>query len=373
MIRHSRPDFDESDLRAIENVLRSGDVSSGEELGEVEALVAKKMDKKFALTFNSWTSAAFSFFLLLAKERPNSKVIIPSFSFTATANVIVNAGLQPVFADINLDDGSLDLDSVERLIDDEVSAVMIVHYAGIFAKHSTEIRRLCEERGIVFVEDAAEALGSFSGSNLTAGSLGVGIFSLFATKNISSGEGGIITLDDENLFINLKLIRGHGVQRNLDHPWQRNAELAGHNFRMSNLNASLALSQLKRLDKLNAKRIEIAKLYIAELEKEKWVRVLGTESTNLNSWQMLPIFISSSRNEVVYRLLDAGIEASVHFDPPIHQQSAYKSIGTNSALTNTVILSNHVITLPMHPNLSKSEVLHVTSKLVEIGEALNLH
>lgn len=357
-IRHSRPDLNSSDLEAVQRVLLAGDVSGGTDLGLLEEKFSELTGKSHALAFNSWTSAAYSFFRLLASSRPNSTVIVPSFSFAATANVVINAGLKVAFADVHLEDGSLKFESVAALFGPEISAVMTVHYAGIFGRDTIRIKDLCDKSGVVFVEDAAEALGAFSGDGAKmAGSLGVGIFSFFATKNITSGEGGVITFENEIESQAASLLRGHGVVRDMEHPWQRNALVAGHNFRLSNMNAALALSQVKRIEELNAMRRKVASQYSKSLRRFPWIQVLGGSSSAQNSWQMFPVLVQDFRNEIVYGLLEHGIEASVHFDPPIHAQKAYRSLsGFDASLESTTYLSDHVITLPMHPGLLQEEV-----------------
>lgn len=368
MIRHSRPDITEADIEAVTEVLRSGDVSSGAAITGLEAELATLMGTKFALTFNSWTSAAYALLSTIAEKNPGAEVIVPSFSFSATANVVVNAGLTPVFADVHETDGSLRFEAVRERLTVKVVAVMTVHYAGIFGQDSSAIRDLCEERDILFLEDAAEALGAKSQNGIMAGSLGIGIFSFFATKNISSGEGGALTFDSERLYKDLRLVRGHGVERNMSHPWERNAMVPGHNFRLSNINAALGLSQLRRLGEMTEKRVFVANEYIRRLGGVPWIKILGISTQQHNCWQMFPILVEGNRNQIVYGMVEAGIEASVHFDPPIHMQTTYKKRGPNmDVLETTEVLSGSVITLPMHPNLSSSAVETITEKLLELG------
>lgn len=346
--------------------LESGEVSSGIRVIELESMFRDFTQKRHAVSFNSWTSAAFSFFTYLSKRRPNSKVIVPSFSFSATANVVKLAGLRVIFADVNLEDGSLDFDSVIDLMDDDVSAIMTVHYAGIFGRDTERLARLCEEHEIFFVEDAAEAIGANSISGQQAGGVGVGIFSFFATKNITCGEGGVLTTDSSELRDELTLFRGHGVLRNLEHPWQRNAVVSGQNFRLSNLNAALAASQMQQLEELNRRRRLRARQYQERLASNSAIRILGENGMFRNSWQMLPVVVNDGRNQLVYELLNNGIEASVHFDPPIHLQSGFESeLQGSQQLSNTEFLSSRVITLPIHPNISEDEVDYVCKTLLE--------
>lgn len=365
-IRHSRPRVSQGDVDEIERVLLSGDVSGGEAVSELESRFREMTGAKRSLAFNSWTSAAYAYFSALAKRRPNSTVILPSFSFAATANVVANAGLEVVFADVNDADGSLDFDSVSSLLNENVSAIMTVHYAGIFGRDTLKIKNLCDSHGIAFVEDAAEALGAYAQDGITmAGSLGVGIFSFFATKNITCGEGGMITLNDVEIADQIESLRGHGIKRNLSHPWQRNAVLTGHNFRLSNLNAALAVSQLCRLEELNTERRLVASRYLERLSDLPWLRIMGEKSASLNSWQMFPVIIETCRNEIVYAMLEHGIEASVHFDPPIHAQDAFKDLGVKSSeLPITESLSASIITLPMHGALTRADVDLVCETLV---------
>ena len=176
MIRHSRPSINEADLSAIQRVLESGDVSSGQEILELEERFRNLTGKKAAISFNSWTSGAHALLSLLANSHPCGKVIIPSFSFAATANVVKTSGLTPVFADVNPVDASLNYESVISKIDEDVVAIMTVHYAGIFGVHTQALQQMCKQRGIYFIEDCAESLGALNEDEALAGSLGIGIY-----------------------------------------------------------------------------------------------------------------------------------------------------------------------------------------------------
>lgn len=146
----------------------------------------------------------------------------------------------------------------------------------------------------------------------------------------------------------------------MENPWNRNAVISGQNFRLANLNASLALSQFSKLDRLNQIRRGTALTYIQEIGDIEEITVMGRKSLNANSWQMFPILVSGARDELVYRLIEAGIEASVHFDPPIHRQDAYIK-HSEADLPNTRYLSESVVTLPMHPGLTQSEVVKISA------------
>lgn len=212
-IRHSRPMIEDDDVHTVLGVLESGNLSSGPEGEKLETAFAGTHDKEWGLAFNSWTSAAYALFSYLAKSKPGTSVIIPSFSFVATANVVSNSGLNVIFADCNLEDGSLSIEAVKKLYNPTVSAVMTVHYAGIVGRDTSALAEFCNKNDLLFVEDCAEALGAHGPDGKCSGSFGVGIFSFFATKNISCGEGGMVVGNGDQLRKELSLSRTRGPKK----------------------------------------------------------------------------------------------------------------------------------------------------------------
>ena len=355
LLSHGRPSISEQEIEMVSEVLRSGDVSSGSYIGELEQEFAELHGADFGVSFNSWTSAAYLLLTYLAESSNRTDVIIPSFTFAATANVVLNAGLRPIFVDIDPTTFAIDPTLLAELVGKKTLAVMPVHYAGFSTPDLSTIAEICEKHGAFLLEDCAESLGARDAQGRLSGSTGIGVFSMFATKNITSGEGGMVTTSDLELAKELGLRRGHGVQHGGPHPWNRNAVVAGHNFRLSNLNAALGMGQFRRLEELLERRSHVADWYQSGLLDARGVELPEIGFTGRPSWQMFPVLVGAERrNDLVVSLRKRGVPASVHFDPPVHLQTAY--VKYSSPLPVTEDVSQRVITLPMHAGLSRDDV-----------------
>jgi len=186
---------------------------------------------------------------------------------------------------------------------------------------------------------------------------------------MTTGEGGMITLNDVELTKKLKLIRGHGIGGDKKMPWERNAMITGYNFRMGEVNSAMGLAQLKKLDEMNEKRIKIAKIYDLLLKQfSKIVSPKKTESVK-HVYQMYVIKLDKSinRDEFVMKLREKGIESSAHFDPPVHLQEAYKN-SEKVDLPITEEICKRVVTLPIYPDMTEEEIIYVCNSIKEVLE-----
>ena len=364
--RNGGPQFTNEDLVAVKKVLESGDVSHGAEVGELEDAFCELTGHSYSLAFNSWTSAAYSYLLYQYNQVGPGEVIVPSFTFAATGNVVLNSGFTPVFADIGPLSFALSPGSIRDRIGPKTRGIIVVHYAGIYDHENTvALRRLAESEGLFFLEDCAESLGATSGDSQQSGSVGDSCFSFYATKGISAGEGGVLSLEDEAAYTWLSRYRAHGVQKDSALFWRRDAIFPGQNFRLANLNAALSLSQLRQLESFTSKRRALASLYRKLLRDVGSVTVpeVPLEGT---SWQMFPVLVAPEiRDQIVISLAKSGIGASVHFDPPLHLQTAFASV-TQHLLPLTESTSKSVITLPMHTLLQRRDVEAIVSAIREI-------
>ena len=187
------------------------------------------------------------------------EIIIPSWTWVSTANAVINAGCKPVFADIELNSRNIDPEEIKKKISKRTVAVIIVHFGGMPCKMD-DINKICKIKNITLIEDSAETIGGEFKKKRT-GSFGIGCFSFFPTKNITTTEGGMLTTNNPKHFNYVKKLIAHGIQKNVKFPWKREAILPGHNFRMPNHLAALGVSQLRKLELFNKKRNEIAKSY----------------------------------------------------------------------------------------------------------------
>lgn len=363
-----RPDVGELEIEAVGEILRSGNVSHGRSITAFEENFASKTGVKYAVAMNSWTSAAFLVFQYIREIYGVGEVILPSFSFVASANVVSNAGLIPRFAEIGEGSYEITCDTIEPLINERTRAIMPVNFAGK-PVHLSAISNLALNKNIFLVEDSAETIGVQTPDGIKVGSCGVGIFSFYATKNMTTGEGGMVTTNSQSLMKWLRLRMAHGIEKgtssqsNVTPSWYRNAVTFGHNFRMTNFQAAMGIVQLNKLTEMNKKRHVIAQTYYEALKNTHnlWLKpILKTEN---HSYQMFVVqTLPTMRDKLVHLLNQNGVGASVHFDPPIHLQTAYAS--RNFKLPRTELTSKSSISLPISSVQTTEETDFVIQKLL---------
>ena len=367
-IKFCSPDISKKEIKAVVRVLKEGTLSHGANIEIFENEFADFVDVNYAISFSSWTTAAVSVFKYLQtiefKEGgTRNEILVPSFSFVASANVIVNAGLIPVFVDINEKNLMVDLNTIKKAITPQTLGIMPVHFAGSPA-NINEIYNYCQNAKIHMIEDCAEILGiKVDGKHI--GTSDIGIFSFYGTKNMTTAEGGMVITHDAELENWLKIYRGHGIDKSKkvnEQVWERNAIIAGQNYRLSNLQAALGRVQLSRLKKMNKKRQKIAQIYDNFFKKFESIRY---NENNNSSYQMYYIIVPFEiRNRLVSALNQKGIMVSVHFDPPIHMQKAYKENDIQLPITEQI--SKSIITLPISSRQSLKETKKVCKVFYEI-------
>ncbi len=361
------PATGEEEIRAVTEILSSGWLAHGPKNHEFEEMFAKYVGVKHAITMNSCTSA-----LHLAVEglELTGEVIVPSFTWVASVNAILLAGARPVMVDIDVDTRNISVAAIEKAITPETQAVMVVHYAGLPAD-MPRIIELAKKHGLRVIEDSAETLGGAYGGGTQAGAYDIGCFSFFPTKNITTGEGGMFTTNDDELARKVRALAAHGIdsstyQRELSkQPWLRRASRFGYNFRMSNLLAAIGVEQMKKLDKLNAARRAIAERYMTRLAGCDLVRFQHVPAGFTNAWQMFTVLVPADvRDEMVLALREVGVGASVHFDPPVHTQPPYADV-KRGPLASTEEVASRLVTLPIYPTMPLEDVDYVAGAILD--------
>jgi len=260
-----------------------------------------------------------------------------------------------VFADVDINSRNITAKNIKMCISKKTIAVIVVHYAGLPCEMD-EIVNVTKKNKIELIEDSAETLGA-TWKKKQAGSFGTGCFSFFPTKNITTTEGGMLTTNDYKKYIEIKKMIAHGINKDINKNfWHREADLAGHNFRLPNHLAALGISQLKKLNKFNKARRLIAVKYNNFFSKFPDTFTIQKINKNLtHSYQMYSVQIKSSlRRKILHHLREKNIAASVHFDPPLHKQKYLRNY--SKKLVNTEKLSKEIITLPIYPNLKQNEL-----------------
>lgn len=354
--------FDNKEPSVLKEVLNSGWLTHGPKNKEFEEMFAQYIGVKHAITVNSCASALF---IAVKALEITGEVILPSFTFAASANAIVTAGAKPIFAEIDYQTGNIDPEDIKRKITKRTQAIMPVHFAGQSCQMD-KIMEIAKKYKLYVIEDSAEAIGAeFKGKK--TGSFAIGCFSFFPTKNMTTGEGGMITTNNQKLDKKIRTLIGHGISKSTSQriktnkPWFRAATLAGYNFRMSNLLAGLGVEQLKKLDKMNQMRRKNA-TYLNQKLKDI-VEVPFEMKNAKHVYQMYTIKVNKDRDKLVRKLKEKNIEASVHFDPPVHLHPYYKKNYPSGKMPVTEKLSKTIITLPMYPLMARKDLDYIVSVL----------
>jgi perosamine synthetase len=360
--------WDKEDVDSVSSTIESGmNWATGPNVQEFERQIAEYADTEYALVFSSGTSALHAA-LLAHGIGKSDEVIVPSFTFISTANSALFVGAKPVFADIEEETFGLEPDDVEEEITKKTKAIVPVHYGGCSCRIK-ELTEIAEDHGLLLIEDAAESLGAtVDGKKI--GSFGdSAMFSFCANKILSTGEGGAIVTDTKDVYERLKLIRSHGRLESEDYfasAKQMDYVSLGYNFRLSNILATLGVSQMKKVEKVIAMRRKNATLMSKELAKTSGLRTPIEPRGYRHVYQLYTILLENKRlrDELMKHLVSCGIGCKVYFSP-IHLTKFYKEeFGHRTGeLPNTEDLSQRVLTLPMHPMLKDEEIRYITDEI----------
>jgi len=368
VVRHivrARPSFPEPDIDSILALIRqslsSGHLTNGEHVKEFERRFADFIGVRYAIAVSTGTAALE--ISLRAMEISGKEVILPSETFVASVNSILQAGGTPVFAEIHPDTYCLDIEDVERRITQRTAAVMLVHMAGLVVPNIGQFQELCAKRGIDLIEDAAHAHGA-SNAGKRAGSFGrAGCFSFYPTKVITTAEGGMITTDDDALARTARSLRNHGA--NPDGP---DYTAVSTNMRMAEPLAAIGLVQLDRLQEFVERRNAVAARYANGLQNVLGIRPLPDCGGVHSYWNYLAVLEDEriSRTDLAQCLLERyGVEIAWPYDPPCHLQPVFRRVlGSKPGdLPRTEALLQQHIALSMHAALTIEDADYVVQSL----------
>lgn len=352
---------------AVCEVIDSGWYAHGPKNHEFEEGFAEYLGVKHAFSMNSCTSA-----LHLAVEGSGitGEVILPSFTFVASANAVITGGAKPVFADICYDTCNIDPDSIERLITPQTEAIMPIHYGGQSAD-MTAIMEIAKNNNLLVIEDSAETVGGTHKGRLT-GTFGIGCFSFYPTKNLTTGEGGMLTTNDDQLALNVKALHAHGIDKSTyeredkDKAWYRSAGRIGYNFRMSNILAAVGVEQLKKLPEMNRMRRDLAAKLTEALVDITEVQAPMERPENKHVYQMYTVRVGEGldRDKFVRNLNKKGIGASIHFFPPVHHMPPYSGQDfRRDDLSVTEEIIREIVTLPMYPQMTADDLAYMIDSI----------
>lgn len=349
------PNLGFSERKRVSRVLASGKLAQGSLVLEFESKFSKKFGFSASVALNSGTSALHLGGIALDLES-GDEVIVPSFTFAATANAFAVQGATPVFADVEEDFFTINPDSVERLITPRTKAVVAVHLYGQLADMNS-LSAICEKHNVALIEDAAQAHGAMH-EGIYAGSWGAySAFSFYPTKNMTSGEGGMLTTSDSELERKVRLLRNQGMIERYKN------EVAGLNNRMTEIQAAIGIEQLRKLDGFNAARIRNAEVYFRNLSSTPGIKLPAVRAKSKHVFHQFTVTVDGDRDEFASELRKLGVESGVYYPTPVNELQAYN---ISAELPVTKRLSKSCLSLPIHPRLSKRDLDFVIKSVKQV-------
>ncbi|MBZ5604472.1 MAG: DegT/DnrJ/EryC1/StrS aminotransferase family protein [Acidobacteriia bacterium] len=385
-ISYHRPSIGEEEIAEVVATLRSGWITSGGKARQFEQEFAERVEAPFALAVNSCTSA-LHLALAALNIGPGDEVITTPLTFCATVNTILHTGATPVLADID-GTGNIDPASIAARITARTRAIVPVHYAGLPCDLDA-IWDLAEEHGLKVVEDAAHALGAtYSGAPIGAPVSGrrsdAVAFSFYATKNITTGEGGMVTTACQELAERMRRLCLHGISRDAwgryadRGNWYYQVEECGFKYNLSDIQAAIGIHQLRRLDEFTEARARYANLYQTAFADVEEVEIPAVPPGRTHCWHLYPLRLDLTRLDIhraqfIQELQNRGVGASVHFIPiPLHPFfSPYAGLPHNRC-ERALQLYPRLVSLPLYPAMTEAQVCRVIDTVKEIVSAHQL-
>jgi dTDP-4-amino-4,6-dideoxygalactose transaminase len=367
MIPIAVPDIGPEETKAVNEVLESGILAQGPRVAQFEEEFAKYCGSKFAVAINNGTAALHAA-VFAAGVKAGDEVITVPFTFIATVNSILMQVARPVLVDIEDDGFNIDVSKVEAVISPKTKAVMPVDLYGQPYDYD-QLREIADKHKLKIIEDAAQAVGATYGGK-KAGTLGdLSCFSFYATKNIMSGEGGVVTTDDETAARRMRSFRQHGMTA-MNNTYEY-TEL-GYNYRMSDLHAAIAIEQLKKADGFNEVRRQNAARFDEGLKGISGLVTPTVQPGRTHVYHQYTIRLTSefplSRDDFVEKLKTSGVGAGIYYPKPLHAYAHIAKLGYKMGdFPNAEKAASQVVSLPVHPKLSDSDIEKITSTIRELA------
>lgn len=379
-IYYGRQWIDEEDIQAVADVLRSDFITCGPKVDEFEQELTTYTTAKYAVAVSNGT-AALHCACMAAGIGPGDEVITTPLTFAASANCALYCGAMPVFADIDPDTYNIDPESIRAHITPKTKAIVAVDFTGQAVKHR-EIRALCDEYHLVFIEDAAHAIATKYNGQPVGSLADMTCFSFHPVKTITGGEGGAITTNNEEYYKKLMLVRTHGITHDEadmegtphEGPWYYEQIALGYNYRMTDFQAALITSQMKKLDRFVARRKEIVRAYDEAFAKIPEI-IVQKEIPESDTCRHLYIIrldldkLSCTRREFFDAMSAENVQCQIHY-VPVYWFPYYQHLGYQKGLCpNAEEVYRGIMSIPLYPKMSDIDVKDVISTVTKVASS----
>lgn len=352
----------EEEAKAVYDVVKSGWLSMGKKTKEFEERFAKVVGAKHGIAVNNGTSA-LHLALAAIGAKHGDEVILPSLTFISTANVVLYQNARPVLVECDPKTYNVTADIIEKAITKKTKAIIPVDMNGMPADYD-EILEIAEKHSIPVIWDSAESLGAKYKGRIVGSIAPIHVFSFFPNKNITTGEGGMITTDNDELCEKMKVLRNQGQDNRYHHI------VIGYNYRMTEVQAAIGIEQLKKLERVVVEKQRIANVYNKEFAETRHIwPPFVPNYVSQHAWYMYAVNVDGHRDEIVKKLKERGIDTRLSF-PPIHIQPVYKEMFkfSENSLPVTYAAWSRLVNIPIWPGLDKARQQYVIDTLIDICE-----
>jgi len=370
--------IDNKDIESVVDVLKGDWITRGPKIEEFEKALQNYTGAKYVVVFSSGTAALHAAYFA-AGIKSGNEIITSPISFVSTSNAALFLGAEPVFVDIELNTGNLDFKNIEKLITKKTIAIVPIHYGG-HPVDLTTIRAIARYRHLLIIEDACHALGAkyFNEKIGSCRDSDMTIFSFHPLKSITTGEGGAITTNSRAFYKRLKVFRGLGITKdpvefkvkNYPGGWYSEMQLLGYNYNLTDFQAALGISQLKKLDMFITRRREIARIYSNAFRDNSWFDIPVEKSYAQSAWHLYPIRLKekykNERKKIFNKLREQGLGVQVHY-LPIYRHPYYQKLGYSlEGCPNAEDFYEREISIPIYPAMTDADIERVIKIIQEI-------
>ncbi|MEM3364400.1 MAG: UDP-4-amino-4,6-dideoxy-N-acetyl-beta-L-altrosamine transaminase [Candidatus Micrarchaeia archaeon] len=366
MIPYGKQTIEKDDVSTVGTALTDEYLTTGPRVREFEQKICEYVNSKFCVAVNSGTSALDIAVASLGLP-PGSEIITTPFTFAASANCILYNNCKPVFADINPQTYNIDPEDVRKRITSKTKAIICVDYAGQPCDLD-ELKEIAEKHNLYLIEDAAHSLGAEYKGKKIGGIADITAFSFHPVKIITTGEGGAVTTNDEKLYQKMKLLRNHGIDKTPSEraDYRYDMKILGRNYRITDFQCALGISQIMKIDRFIERRTEIANKYTKMLDGIQGIKTPYIKKNVRHAWHLYTILVKSiERDRFFGEMRNRGIGVNVHYIP-VYKFTYYKQVFGGIRLPNVEEISSKIISLPIYPTLKDEELEKVVGSIKEI-------